>query len=118
MAAPSWSAGFGVSADLSATSDWTSWADADGIASISAGVFPSTGTCVFDSPGEISQEDWREYLGKREYQRAFVDFFEDQLVQLGYDWHALLEEYAFKGPEPLINGMVLGGRMSSRLRVE
>jgi len=63
-----------------------------------------------DSPSEISKDDWRDFLGKKEYQRAFVDFFEDQLVQLGYDWKALLEEYAFKGDQPLINGMLVGGR--------
>ena len=42
------------------------------------------------------------------YQRAFVDFFEDQLVAKRYDWKALLEEYMFEGGEPLINGLVSG----------
>ncbi|KAF2705105.1 hypothetical protein K504DRAFT_460878 [Pleomassaria siparia CBS 279.74] len=61
-----------------------------------------------DSPGEISKDDWRDYLGKREYQRAFVDFFEDQLVANGYHWKQLLDDYLFSGKEPLINGMVSG----------
>ncbi|KAL1603533.1 hypothetical protein SLS60_005121 [Paraconiothyrium brasiliense] len=61
-----------------------------------------------DSPGEISKEDWRDFLGKREYQRAFVDFFEDQLVAKRYDSRALLEEYMFEGKEPLINGLISG----------
>ncbi|TKA22326.1 hypothetical protein B0A50_08051 [Salinomyces thailandicus] len=61
-----------------------------------------------DSPGEISQHDWRDFLGKREYQRAFVDFFEDQLVRHGYDWHALLDEYLLQGPEPLVNNLISG----------
>ncbi|KAF2869389.1 hypothetical protein BDV95DRAFT_577221 [Massariosphaeria phaeospora] len=61
-----------------------------------------------DSPGEISKEDWREFLGKREYQRAFVDFFEDQLVARRYDWKLLLEEYLFEGDKPIINGLVSG----------
>ncbi|KAF2013102.1 hypothetical protein BU24DRAFT_349713 [Aaosphaeria arxii CBS 175.79] len=61
-----------------------------------------------DSPGEISQDDWRKFLGKREYQRAFVDFFEDQLVLRKYDWKALLNEYLFEGEEPLINGLISG----------
>lgn len=42
------------------------------------------------------------------YQRAFVDFFEDQLVAKRYDWKALLEEYLFKGKQPLINGLISG----------
>ncbi|KAF2187804.1 hypothetical protein K469DRAFT_704760 [Zopfia rhizophila CBS 207.26] len=61
-----------------------------------------------DSPGEISKDDWRDFLGKREYQRAFVDFFEDQLVAKGYDWKQLLNDYLFEGKEPLINGLVSG----------
>ena len=61
-----------------------------------------------DSPGEISQHDWREYLGKREYQRAYIDFFEDQLVRHGYDWQALLNEYLLQGKEPLINNLIAG----------
>ncbi|KAK5117709.1 hypothetical protein LTR62_005133 [Meristemomyces frigidus] len=61
-----------------------------------------------DSPGEISKHDWREYLGKREYQRAFVDFFEDQMVQCGYDWQELLQEFLLQGKEPLINNLIAG----------
>nr|POF26166.1 questin oxidase [Quercus suber] len=61
-----------------------------------------------DSPGEIAKHDWRDFLGKREYQRAFIDFFEDQLVQHGYDWRALLTEFLLEGKEPLINNLVSG----------
>lgn len=63
-----------------------------------------------DSPGEVSLEDWREFLGKREYQRAFLDFFEDQVVRLGYDWMRTLQDFLFdnKGGGPLVNAMVSG----------
>ncbi|RMY56868.1 hypothetical protein D0865_03420 [Hortaea werneckii] len=61
-----------------------------------------------DSPSEIAEHDWRDFLGKREYQRAFVDFFEDRLVNLGYDWQALLDEYLLQGKEPLINNLISG----------
>ena len=61
-----------------------------------------------DSPGEISRHDWREYLGKREYQRAYLDFFEDELVKHNYDWQALLNEYLLTGKEPLINNLIGG----------
>ncbi|KAF2109467.1 hypothetical protein BDV96DRAFT_502678 [Lophiotrema nucula] len=70
-----------------------------------------------DSPGEISKEDWRDFLGKRQYQRAFVDFFEDQLVQKRYDWKSLLEEYLFEGKEPLVNGMISGRKIPLSLIV-
>jgi hypothetical protein len=42
------------------------------------------------------------------YQRAYVDFFEDELVSHGYDWHKVVERYIFSGKEPLINCMVAG----------
>lgn len=42
------------------------------------------------------------------YQRAFVDFFEDQLVLSRYDVEQVLEEYLLGGKHPLINGMISG----------
>ncbi|KAF1986266.1 hypothetical protein K402DRAFT_333141 [Aulographum hederae CBS 113979] len=61
-----------------------------------------------DSPGEITFDDWRDYLGRREYQQAYIDFFEDQLVEEGYDWRQVLEKFLFTGQEPLFN-CLLGG---------
>lgn len=53
-----------------------------------------------DSPSEIADHDYRDQLGCREYQRAWVDFFEDQLVETGYDWKAVVNKYLFAtGPE-------------------
>jgi hypothetical protein len=55
-----------------------------------------------DSPAEITDADWREY----------VDFFEDELaLKFDYDWKKVAEEYLFTGKQPLING-VISGRMS------
>lgn len=68
-----------------------------------------------DAPGEISKEDWRDYLGKKEYQRAFVDFFEDRLVNYSYDWKKMVNEYLFGGKEPLINNMISGSKNYSAL---
>ncbi|KAJ9272530.1 hypothetical protein DTO212C5_1257 [Paecilomyces variotii] len=59
-----------------------------------------------DSPGEISTDDWRDFLGNREYQRAYVDFFEDELVRYGYDWKRVVHEFLFSGKEPLINSVL------------
>jgi hypothetical protein len=41
-----------------------------------------------------------------------VDFFEDQLVMKKYNWKLVLEEFMFKGKEPLINGLVSGRKYS------
>jgi hypothetical protein len=40
------------------------------------------------------------------YQRAYVDFFEDQMVGLSYDWKALVHHYLFKADVPLIYGIM------------
>lgn len=42
------------------------------------------------------------------YQRAFIDFFEDQLVSRKYDLKNLLDEFLLGGNEPLINGLISG----------
>ena len=53
------------------------------------------------SPAEITDSDWREYLGDKKYQRAYVDFFEDELaLKFGYDWSKVVEEYLFSGDKP------------------
>jgi hypothetical protein len=40
------------------------------------------------------------------YQKAFVDFFEDEMVRLGYDWKQVVAEYLFSGEEPLFNSIM------------
>lgn len=44
------------------------------------------------------------------YQRAYLDFFEDRLVDFGYDWKKLLEYYLYEGKQPLINSFLSGRR--------
>lgn len=39
------------------------------------------------------------------YQRAYVDFFEDELVRHGYDWKKVVANYLFEGKEPLFNAL-------------
>jgi hypothetical protein len=65
-----------------------------------------------ESPGEISEDDWRDFLGKKEYQRAFVQFFGDvqSSYNYGYDWKKVVERFMFQGDQPLVNGLI-GGRM-------
>ncbi|KAM7192241.1 cell cycle checkpoint protein RAD17 [Naviculisporaceae sp. PSN 640] len=62
-----------------------------------------------DSPSEVIQDDWRDFLGDKRYQRAFVDFFEDALaMKYSYDWKKVVEEYILGGDEPLVNGLIGG----------
>ncbi|EEP76557.1 predicted protein [Uncinocarpus reesii 1704] len=61
-----------------------------------------------DSPGEIGDDDWKAFLGKREYQRAWLDFFEDEVVRCGYDWKQVAQEYLFADTTPLISSVVSG----------
>ncbi|KAI5808092.1 hypothetical protein DFH27DRAFT_544370 [Peziza echinospora] len=60
------------------------------------------------SPSEVTEEDWRKYLGDHNYQRAFLDFFEDEVVRQGYEWKAVLMEFLLKGEKPLVNGLFCG----------
>lgn len=67
-----------------------------------------------DSPGEVTDTDWRDFLGDRRYQRAYVDFFEDELaLKYNYNWKRVAEEFLFCGTNPLIN-CVITGRESCR----
>lgn len=63
-----------------------------------------------DSPQEVVEEDWRDFLGDRQYQRAYVDFFEDSLSShaYSYDWKKVVDKYMFQGEEPLVNCLIAG----------
>lgn len=66
-----------------------------------------------DSPSEVSEADWRDNLGDRHYQRAYVDFFEDMMVmKYKYDWKQVIEEFMFGGKQPLINGLISSRKYS------
>lgn len=71
-----------------------------------------------DSPAEITRDDWRDFLGKRQYQRAYVDFFEDELaLKFAYKWKDVLEEYLYSGKNPLINNLVSGRLSLSKYQI-
>ena len=50
-------------------------------------------------------------LSDGRYARAYVDFFEDQIVQHSYDWREMLNEFLFEGENPMINGLTCGRRL-------
>lgn len=61
------------------------------------------------SPAEVIDEDWRDFLGDRNYQRAFVDFYEDKLaMEFAYNWKHELVSVLTAGDEPLINCLIGG----------
>lgn len=43
---------------------------------------------------------------RHRYQKAFVDFFEDELVRFKYDWKRVVAEYLFSGKEPVFNALI------------
>lgn len=71
-----------------------------------------------DSPQEIVEEDWRDFLGDKRFQRAYVDFFEDRLSahSYSYDWKKVVNTFMFEGENPLVNGLI-GGRMCNSISV-
>lgn len=59
------------------------------------------------SPAEVIDEDWVDFLGDRNYQRAFVDFYEDKLaLQFSYDWKQEITHVLTSGDQPLINSLI------------
>ncbi|KAI1456002.1 hypothetical protein F4805DRAFT_434286 [Annulohypoxylon moriforme] len=61
------------------------------------------------SPAEITQDDWKDFLGDATYQRAYVDFFEDALaLRHNYQWKGVVDEYLYDGKEPLVNALFGG----------
>ncbi|KUI62759.1 Oxidoreductase AflY [Cytospora mali] len=69
-----------------------------------------------DSPAEIVEDDWRDFLGDKHYQRAYVDFFEDRVVSSrsgsqSWDWKKVVDEYIWgssDGGPPLGNNLIAG----------
>jgi len=61
-----------------------------------------------DSPHEITKDEWTESLGDKRCQRAYLDFFEDEMVTSSYDWRDVVENYMCRGDAPLLYG-VMGG---------
>jgi hypothetical protein len=64
-----------------------------------------------DSPAEIVDDDWRDFLGDKRYQRAYVDFFEDKIANWNigyYDWRKLVDKFIFSGDQPLAHGLIGG----------
>lgn len=43
------------------------------------------------------------------YARAYLDFFEDEVVRSNYDWKRVVQRYVVEGDEPLLSGMISGG---------
>jgi len=44
------------------------------------------------------------------YARAYLDFFEDEVVRSNYDWKRVVQRYVVEGDEPLLSGMISGGK--------
>lgn len=40
------------------------------------------------------------------YERAFVDFFEDELVRRAYVWEDVVHHFLFSGDEPIFNSII------------
>ncbi len=68
----------------------------------------TTGGTSWARGSAYSNAEGSTALTRPRYQRAFVDFFEDQLVFRRYDVEMVLEEYLLGGKNPLINGMISG----------
>lgn len=61
------------------------------------------------SPAEVTDHDWRNFLGDKKYQRAYLDFYEDNLANKdSYEWKKVVHRFMFEGEEPLVNSLISG----------
>ncbi|KAG6236520.1 hypothetical protein E4U24_007750 [Claviceps purpurea] len=61
------------------------------------------------SPAELMDSDWADFLGDKQYQRAYLDYFEDKLaMDYAYDWKKAVEHYLFSCEKPLVHGLISG----------
>ncbi|KAK9465922.1 hypothetical protein V1512DRAFT_248691 [Lipomyces arxii] len=61
-----------------------------------------------DSPDEVTEDDWRNFYGHKEYQRGYRDYFDDEVVRASYDWKKIVMRYLLKDNTKLLNGLVCG----------
>lgn len=62
-----------------------------------------------DPPAEVTDRNWRDLLGQKEYQKGFLDYLEHLLAsEFSNDWKKVVQHVMFKGEKPLISG-VIGG---------
>ncbi|KAF3919643.1 hypothetical protein ABW20_dc0104958 [Dactylellina cionopaga] len=67
-----------------------------------------------ESPEEIDPGNWRTHLGDKQYQRAYVHFFEEEIAKRGDDWKStvwyyLTDKYVAPGDQPYQNNQLLHG---------
>lgn len=53
---------------------------------------------------------WNSLIIPSRFDRAFVDFFEDEMVRLSYDWKEVVAEYLFTDKEPMFDS-IMASRM-------
>jgi len=71
------------------------------------------------SPAELNDLDWRDFLGDKNYQRAYLDYFEDKLaMEFSYDWKKVVEHFMFEGDQPLYHGLICGRKYSSNGHID
>lgn len=61
-----------------------------------------------DQPEEVTDEDWEKFLGKREYERGYFDFYSDKINFTKNSWKNTVKRYLVDEHDCLVNG-VYGG---------
>lgn len=67
-----------------------------------------------DSPAEVTDEDWHEFTGDKQYERGFQDFFQEKVTDsLSFDWRNVVREFLVTpdgpdNPKVMVQGMLAG----------
>ncbi|KAK9379035.1 uncharacterized protein V2V93DRAFT_374818 [Kockiozyma suomiensis] len=58
-----------------------------------------------DSPQEVTHFDWRDFYGKKEYQRGYRDFFDDLVVDASFEWKRVISKFLLDDDATLLLGL-------------
>ncbi|KAK9472525.1 uncharacterized protein V1510DRAFT_365408 [Dipodascopsis tothii] len=58
-----------------------------------------------DNPDEVTADDWVDLCGRREYQRGFRDYFDEEMMEYNYDWRRVVAKYLLAEDGRLLNAL-------------
>lgn len=68
-----------------------------------------------DSPAEVTDDDWFEFIGNKDYERGFHNFFHEKITEGStFNWQAVVQEFLVK-PDPHVAKLMMEGLVGGLL---
>jgi hypothetical protein len=55
---------------------------------------------------EITDDDWYEYIGKVDYEVAYMNYFKDKIEDAKFDWKSVVKRFLLDEKGSLIKGIL------------